>query len=198
MRGPLFASPMGEPFHGEGGESRWFGGADTNGDGALSLAEMDADALRFFKTLDRAGDGEIDPDDLDYYETVLFPQIRVAEARGGQTNRVGGRGVGGGRRGGMGGRRGGGGERRDGGDQRGSRASAAVAGRQGAGRFSYLNIPEPVATADTNLARGVSRQEFLDAANERFALLDTNHDGRLTLQELPSTMRNPHRPQLER
>lgn len=69
----------------------------------------------------------------------------------------------------------------------------------GGGRLGVLNIPEPVATADTNLDRGVSAQEFQVAAGKRFQLLDTNGDGRLTLAELQasrsavrSNARRPH------
>jgi Ca2+-binding EF-hand superfamily protein len=53
-----------------------------------------------------------------------------------------------------------------------------------AGRFGLLQIPEPVASADSNFDRGVSPQEFRDAAVARFQLLDTSHSGRLTLPEL--------------
>ncbi|MDQ1229447.1 EF-hand domain-containing protein [Sphingomonas sp. SORGH_AS_0879] len=190
-RGPLFASPMGEPFHGPDGERRWFAGADTNGDGALTPAEFEADALRFFAVLDRGKDGEIDSDDLQWYETELFPELRVAGPGGGVARMAGGRG-GGGRGGVGGGRRGGGGMgsgRGGGGDQPDGRAAASLLGRQGAGRFSYLGIPEPVASADSNFNRGVSAQEFVAAADKRFALLDLNHDRRLTLAELPSIHR---------
>lgn len=194
-RGPLFASPMGEPFHGADGEARWFAGVDANGDKALTLAEFKADALRFFAVLDRNKDGEIDPDDMQWYETELFPELRVPSLGG---NGAGANRMGGGRRGGMGGHgaggRGGGGRAGggvgtggEGGDPSRDRQSTTnPAGRQGAGRFSYLDIPEPVSSADSNFNRGVSAAEFIAAAEQRFALLDRNHDGRLTLAELPS------------
>jgi Ca2+-binding EF-hand superfamily protein len=54
----------------------------------------------------------------------------------------------------------------------------------GAGRFGLLQIPEPVASADTNFNRGVSADEFRAAAAARFQLLDASHTGRLTLTEL--------------
>lgn len=185
---------MGEPFRGPDGEHRWFTGADGNGDGALTRAEFEADALRFFAVLDRGEDGEIDPDDMQYYETELFPELRVAGSGGGggpRAGRAGGGRMGGGRgggRGGMGGGRMGGGGMGggDGSGQSDGRAMAAMMGRQGAGRFSYLDIPEPVASADSNFNRGVSTQEFVAAADTRFAMLDQNHDGRLALAELPA------------
>lgn len=54
----------------------------------------------------------------------------------------------------------------------------------GAGRLGLLQIPEPVISADTDFNRGVSAAEFRRAAIKRFALLDVNHTGRLTLDEL--------------
>lgn len=178
---------MGEPFRGPDGEHRWFTGADGNGDGALTRAEFEADALRFFAVLDRGEDGEIDPDDMQYYETELLPELRVAGSGGGggpRAGRAGGGRMGGGR--GGGGRGGMGGGRMGGSGQSDGRAMAAMMGRQGAGRFSYLDIPEPVVSADSDFNRGVSTQEFVAAADTRFAMLDQNHDGRLTLAELPA------------
>jgi Ca2+-binding EF-hand superfamily protein len=58
-------------------------------------------------------------------------------------------------------------------------------GKQGAGRFGYLDYPEPVTAADRNFNRGVDAQEFERAADERFALLDANRDGKITPGELP-------------
>jgi len=42
-----------------------------------------------------------------------------------------------------------------------------------------------VISADADLNRGVSLKEFLAAAGQRFVLLDANHDGRLTRDDLP-------------
>ena len=53
-----------------------------------------------------------------------------------------------------------------------------------AGQFGLLQIPEPVASADTDFNRGVSAQEFRKAALARFHLLDVQHTGRLTRQGL--------------
>jgi Ca2+-binding EF-hand superfamily protein len=53
-----------------------------------------------------------------------------------------------------------------------------------AGRLGLLQIPEPVASADANFNRGVSADEFRQAATSRFQLLDTSHTGRLTLPQL--------------
>jgi hypothetical protein len=59
---------------------------------------------------------------------------------------------------------------------------------QGAARYSLLNIPEPVAAADTDFNRGVSREEFRQAALARFQLLDGGHQGRLTLAQLEALL----------
>lgn len=191
-RGKLFISPMGEPFRGPDPIRQWFDGADTNKDGALTADEFVADAMRFFAVLDRGKDNEIDPDDIEYYETRLAPEIRTggAAAPGGGTPRAAG-----GRRGGGGGggRRGGGGGM-GGGDQPGSfsfgsggtaKAPKYADTKRGAARYSFFDYPEPVVVADTNFNRGVDPTEWRSAALDRFATLDKNHDGRITRGELP-------------
>lgn len=200
-RGRLFISPMGEPIRAgrDGGDPQdtWFEQADINHDGALSRAEFSADAARFFKVLDRGHDGEIDPDDIDYYETVLVPEIRVGGAgagasRAGGGGRSGGGHRGGGGRGGGGGRRGGGGSDGPDGGQSGGETRVTY-GKQGAARFSYFDFPEPVTVADTNFNRGVDATEFQNAADVRFALLDKNGDGRVERKELPRISATPSR-----
>ena len=191
-RGNVFLSPMGEPFRSDDPNAdlvgAWFAQADRNHDGAITLDEMQADAMRFFDTLDTNHDGEIDPEELTRYETEIAPEVQVGAQMGersGMGRRGAGGGWGGGRRGGGGrggGRRGEGGEGGGGGGQTGQFEE----GLEGAGRFSFLNIPEPVISADTDFNRGVSRAEFLAAARKRFAMLDANHDGRLTRDELPA------------
>lgn len=162
--GRPFLSPMGEPFHvvGADGLTTWFQQADANHDGYLVLDEMRQDAQRFYLVLDANKDGEIDPDELDHYETVIAPEVRVGSGWGG--------------------------------------GAGADDESSGGGRLGVLNIPEPVATADANLDRGISAQEFQVAAEKRFRVLDLNGDGRLTLAELQSARsavrsnaRRPHR-----
>lgn len=178
----LFISPMGEPFRSaDAPQDLWFAGADTDHDGVLTRAEFTADERRFFAVLDREHDGEIDPGDIEIYETVLAPEIRVRGGMGGGM-RMGARrrgGGGGGHRGG--GRRGGGGY---GGTPSGG-AQPQAPGREGAARFGYLDYPEPVTVADRNFNRGIDAMEFDRAADDRFALLDANHDGRIEKAELP-------------
>jgi len=208
----LFVSPMGEPFRVPRSEGnpvdRWFNGADTDHDGALSRAELAADATRFFNVLDRQHDGEIDPDDLQFYENVLLPEVHGGGGfEGGGFRRRGGP-PGGGRPGGGRGGPGGGAPGGYGGGSlnlaggSGSGGAGSGAGqdikaappgppaygtiKQGAARYSFFDYPEPVIVADKNFNRGVSLQEFLNAADERFDALDTNGDGKIMRAELPS------------
>lgn len=176
---------MGEPFTasatGQDALASWFAQADRDHDGNLSLAEMQQDAARFFALLDLNRDGEIDPDEITRYETVVAPQIHTgaaathfqAQAAAEDQGGASGQNADGGNDGGQ-----------DQGQTKGNLISAAPVGPEGAGRFGLLNIPEPVAAADTNFNRGVSEDEFDRAATERFRLLDTDHDGRLTLAQL--------------
>ncbi len=184
----LFISPMGEPFRGasSGEQLRvWFSRADTNRDGALSLAEMRADADRFFQVLNINHDREIDPAELRVYEEQIAPEIRVGiSSVDGVTSGYG--------------------------RKYRSRLSSEYSKtgtpdaplerdsvRRGAGRFGLLATPNPVASTDANLNRGISAAEFERAARDRFALLDANHDGHVRLDELPSLpsrlLRKPRR-----
>ncbi|MFT3976378.1 MAG: EF-hand domain-containing protein [Sphingomonas bacterium] len=189
----LFISPMGEPFRMAQPEKAWFAGADANHDGRIDRAEFRADALRFFHVLDRNNDGEIDPDEIDVYETRIAPEIRVRDTGGGGRGSMppggghGGHSGGGGRHGGGfgggGGRFGGGGGE---GATSGSSQRPARQQAQGAARWSYIALPEPVTAADANFNRGVDVNEFMLAADQRFMLLDRNSDGILTPGELPA------------
>lgn len=186
-----FVSPMGEPFRppssGEAPIARWFVQADRNRDGKLTVDEMQADADRFFVRLDTNQDGQIDPDERKTYEQEIAPEVQVNS------------------------------------DWRRTRSEAALAaqrrqadeagdgpqkprhdahdgyrinGLQGAARYGILNIPQPVASADADFNRAVSRAEFQQAAAYRFKLLDGNEQGWLTLPELEERL--PIRPKGKR
>jgi hypothetical protein len=177
-----FISPMGEPFRSriqtDDTLANWFRQADRDGDGNLTAAEMLADAERFFATLDANHDGEIDPDELAHYEYEIAPEIQVMSrtmrtadqpapmTREGDSDDDQSRSV----------------------RRRRTRESYAMLGiggaLQGAARYGLLNIPEPVAAADTDFNRAISLQEFRAAALARFQLLDQAHEGRLTLAQL--------------
>ena len=195
--GRTFISPMGEPFRdmvdGKTPDEVWFAGADKDGDGRITRAEFLADAGRFFRTLDVNHDNEIGPEEIERYEDEVAPEVRTDGFEGdlpsgkGHGGRGGGRhhGGGGGHRGGGGGGGGGGGEGEgedtSGEDHPGPTEPTGL----GAARFGYLDLPEPVIAADSDFNRGVSAKEFADAAYQRFNLLDANHDGVLTRDELP-------------
>ena len=182
-----FISPMGEPFRplstGESPIASWFVQADRNRDGMLTADEMQLDADRFFARLDDNQDGQIDREELIHYESVIAPEIQVnsnwrrargeAVAQGGEDHRSQPpRGV----------------RRRGDDEQDGYR----IGGLQGAARYGLLNIPQPVAGADADFNRVVTRQEFRQAASRRFGLLDGRGQGQITLAELETRL--PARP----
>lgn len=198
--GRLYISPAGEPFRGPDGLRRWFDGADTDHDGALTLPEFRADFMRYFKILDTNADGVIDGAENGVYENQIVPEITSlgpsepgggapGAMRGGGGRRGGGMGGGhgGGRAGGMGGGMGGddmGGG--GGGAPRGGRGpGGGMERREGAARFSLLDIPQPIRGADANLDWKVTAAEWAKAAGQRFTLLDTAQAGKLTLDMLP-------------
>jgi len=179
-----FISPMGEPFRSQATEEapigRWFGQADRNRDGMLTAEEMELDAGRFFARLDDNQDGQIDREELINYESVIAPEIQVnsnwRRARGEpapQRPRDG--------------------ERRRSEDEH---DGYRLDGPQGAARYGLLNIPQPVAGADADFNRAISREEFRQAALYRFKLLDSSARGRLTLAELETRL--PTRPKGKR
>lgn len=195
-----FISPMGEPYRAHNKDddtlADWFYRADRNRDGVITADEMEADAVRFFQTLDTDHNGGIDPDELANYEYEIAPDIQVmsrTERKPGEappivrvdiddpdlddpptrgdikrekTKR-----------------------RRDGADALGLGGAL-----QGGARYSLLNIPEPVAAADTDFNRLITLDEFRQAAAARFALLDTSHHG-LTLTQLEAL---PHAPAFDK
>lgn len=183
----MFISPMGEPYRPTGRDddllADWFAQADRDHDGRLSLAEMQQDAERFFAVLDVNHDGEIDPDDITHYETVVAPEVTSGSSFGLSTD--GGDPSGGGRRGG---------HHR----QPGFFRSGDTDQHQGAGRFGLLDLPEPVVSADADFNRGVSLPEFRQAAAQRFMALDLDHRGYLTLPGLetirPAPPAAPNKP----
>jgi hypothetical protein len=184
--GGLFVSPAGEPFRRtEGGPQpmrAWFMQADADHDGVLTLAEFQADFARYFAVLDTDHDGEIAPAEVARYEQEILPEMQSRTGGGfGPGMRMGGMGrrpdgIGGGGR-----RRGGGGMRRGG---RQGDFAGQMAMMSGAARFGLLPIAHPIMDADINFNRGVSLAEFTQAAGRRFLMLDSAHNGRLTLEGL--------------
>ena len=188
-----FISPMGEPFRARGASddtlADWFYQADRNRDGALTPDEMQADADRFFAKLDTNQDAQIDPDELAQYEYELAPEVQVMSktrrSPGQPAPKVSPADL----------------DDDHSKDRRRERgyedfASLGMGGAlQGGARYELLNIPEPVAAADTDFNRAISRQEFRDAAIARFQILDSTRQGKLTLAQLEAL---PHAPSTDR
>jgi len=168
-----FISPMGEPFRsrtaGEPPIARWFGQADRNQDGMLTADEMQADADRFFNRLDSNHDGQIDPDERKTYEWEIAPEIQVNSNWRRPRSQDGT-------------------WKQPDDDHDGYHAN----GLQGAARYGLLNIPQPVASADADFNRVVTLLEFRQATSQRFNLLDSQGQGRITLPDLESRL--PTRP----
>lgn len=183
----LFISPSGEPFRGEGGLARWFAQVDTDHDGSITLEEFRADARHAFGVLDANHDGVIDGFEQQAYEHDIVPEIGVLnfdqpEAPRRQRHAIGGpRNPGGGiATGGMDQ------PRTDPAQMLADQANAVpkAAGRDGAARFSLLNEPEPIAAADADLDGKVTLAEWMARTDRRFAKLDWQKTGKLTLDSL--------------
>ena len=179
-----FISPMGEPFRAHTATddtlARWFNQADRNHDGQLRPEELQADADRFFATLDTDGDGQIGPEELIHYEWELAPDVQLSSRLRRQPGEATPA------------------KAAEGGEQlakdrryaRGEGEPDSLSGLQGAARYGLLNMPEPVAAADGDFNRAISRAEFEQAALTRFQLLDSNHRGALTLEALQAKWTN--------
>ncbi len=73
--GGLFLSPAGEPFRSPDGLGAWFAGADGDHDGALTLPELRADMVRYFRKLDANADGTLDGFEIQAYEHDQVPEL---------------------------------------------------------------------------------------------------------------------------
>ncbi len=177
----LFLSPMGEPFRPKGASSdsgadeperRWFDQADANKDGKLTIGEMMLDADRFFATLDKDGNGELLPDEVYGYEENVVPEVRLYQRRiepAADAKPAA--------------------EEKDKPRPKKPKRNQPnpYDGVLGAGRYSFLNIPNPVASADDDINRAVSAREFGAAAAERFRDLDSAQNKALMFAQLPKT-----------
>jgi hypothetical protein len=199
--GNVFISPCGRPFRAKPGQPypvvNWFRMADADADGKLDRAEFIADALAFFKLLDRNGDGVIGPDEVAFYEQRIAPEVlgmRV-DIRGGvavarpvlETVQ------------GMPGGPAGGGVGGTGGDNEGESQLGPPdpdefphprpydASGAGASPYSFFDEPEPVTAADAHFRGVISKADFRALAEIHFSTLDPAGAGYLTLEGLPRT-----------
>ena len=172
----VFLSPSGEPFRRRALDTtakppldQWFEGADTDHDGAITAAEFQADAKRFFDILDDNKDGYVDSLENRYYEIRIAPEILDSGAAGLAPRGIAppipspNQGI-----------------------RPSPRTRAPIIPRDGAARFTFLNEPQQIRVADTNLDWRVSVAEWTAAATRRFNLLDMDHDGKLTMATLPA------------
>jgi hypothetical protein len=189
----IFLSPSGEPFRQSPGVpdplKAWFDQVDAAHKGYIDRAAFRADAARFFKRLDENGDGIIDGFEVADYESKVVPELAEwAEGRfPGEFGPARGQRQGGGE----GGRQGGhgrgerGGESAQDGAAHGQDASRDRGrGAQPRGIVQLIDEPEPVSGADFALDSHITFDEWMRATDQRFAILDANKDGRVTLDEL--------------
>ena len=134
----------------------------------------------FFGKLDSNHDGEIDPDELANYEYEIAPDIQVMSS----TKRAPGTPAPASRQ-----------SRNPDDEMSRDRQNArrdqdyarlGIGGAlQGAARYGLLNLPEPVAAADSDFNRGVTLDEFRQAAIARFQLLRHGALGRAHARSTP-------------
>lgn len=186
----LFVSPFGELFFSEPGQpwpvAAWFAGADADSDGRVTFEEFAADGTRQFQALDFRRDDRLTPDEIAAYEQDL------AEARSRLPGMEGGpRGPG---------------RRMEGfsGDRQRNLAEPAPQQQRRRSRqrqtaptgplaygpiaaAGFFNYPQPVKAADLDTNQTVTREEWTQATERWFIVLDSDRDGLLTLETLPRT-----------
>jgi hypothetical protein len=151
---PLSGGPLGQPKC-EDALSGWFDRVDANHDGAIDRDEFLADARLQFGRMDRHHAGYVTPADLSEFRAPYEPP-QGAEVDGQYA------------------------------DQRASDGSRRSSQGDGGGRGPRQRGPsvdtraDPVMSADKTLSFKVTSEEFIAQANDLFAGLDHNHDGRLT------------------
>ncbi len=179
----LFVSPMGEPFRanasGARGVDLWFTETDTNYDTRISHDEFIANADAFFPQVDANQDGALTSvEDTAYWQRTA-PEV-VSDGAGGEPigNTM---------------------EppaphhRGDGGVNTITSSDVNIQGPHrgrpaerplGAQAYGLLGDAEPIMSCDSNFDRRITHAEFDACAERRFALLDLNHDGFVTPDEI--------------
>lgn len=160
----VFVSPVGQPFRGPVDEpapvARWFAEADANRDGRIDAGEMRADADRWFAKVDTDRNGEIAPAEMAVYENATVREVSIYDRTGMDRARAD--------------------------KARKARKPVPYGTPVGAARFALLNIPHPLASADADDDRGITRPELEAVAARAFAQLAQGGSA-LTLAALPDT-----------
>lgn len=168
----VFFSPSGQPFRAAAGQpypvAAWFAQADTDKDGKISHDEFIADATAFFNKIDSNHDGYINSPENSAYENDVAPEITRTDPRIKQPkNYVA--------------------QPDDSGENADPTAGRYQKQISGASQYSLIDEPQPIRAADANLDFRVKIDEWVDASNQRFTMLDRNGDGFITPDELYKT-----------
>jgi len=175
----VFISPSGEPFRQGPNDpdplKAWFDQVDAGRKGYFDRADFRADAARFFKKLDENGDHVVDGFEVADYEAKIAPELAewAAGAFPGEFGAPRG----------QHGRRGAEAAQSQGGGQGQSSARRRERAAQ-RGVYELINEPEPVSDADFDFDSHITVDEWMRATDQRFAILDADKDGRVTLDEL--------------
>lgn len=168
----VFFSPSGQPFRAANNQPypvmKWFQQADMDKDGKISEQEFLADALQFYIKLDVNHDDYISSPENTRYENEVAPEIQRIDPRVKQPKRF------------------------ENNDNDPNNAGVPNNGKYlhqmiGASQYGLLDEPQPVRAADANFDFRVSKQEWINASEARFGLLDINADGFITTDELAKT-----------
>ncbi|MFA5119732.1 EF-hand domain-containing protein [Zavarzinia sp.] len=138
-------------------QARWFERADRNKDGFVDLAEAKADGLQYFKAADANGDGVVTPVELTNYRNSVFPKEYLGALAAPQPP-----------------------------DKPPVKTPGGTP-MQDPELRRYLLTPitvDPVMAADSNADFRVTQDEFVAKLTERGAKLDSNGDGKLSLEEV--------------
>ncbi|HWU48811.1 MAG TPA: EF-hand domain-containing protein [Asticcacaulis sp.] len=171
----VFFSPSGQPFRAAPGKPYptmdWFNAADADHDGKISHDEFVADAMRFFDALDLNHDGYINSPENTRYENQVAPEIQLMDPRIQQPKVI---------------------QHDYDADMDANQDQEPNGGKYikqivGASQYGLIDEPQPIRAADANFDFRVSKDEWLAASNQRFAILDRNRDGFITANELPQT-----------
>ncbi len=204
----VFYSPCGRPYRAKAGAPYpivdWFKQADADSDGKLQRGEFIADAMVFFKMLDRNGDGVISPQEVAFYEQRIAPEVlgmRVVGTSYRETDDQPKLWLVQGVPGGLG--PGGEGTFRPGeatgpnmsvdpgtidpGPNESQRSRPYDASGKGASPYGFFDEPEPVTAADIDFRGLISKANFTKLADTHFTTLDRGDVGYLTLETLPKT-----------